>query len=95
MSIGVGRGGLPLQSRTSTCKSSVLSTDMQLRRPSDRLAGVCWLPRFVDKARKFLDGTLPQEYALRLGDAQAVDGVFLRHFGLAKQQARFPVERPD
>jgi hypothetical protein len=51
---------------------------MQLRRPS----GVCWLPRFIDKACTFLDGTLSQEYALRLGDSRAMDGVFLRHFGL-------------
>jgi hypothetical protein len=59
---------------------------MQLRTPSDQLAGVCWLPRFIDKVRKFLDGTLPPEYALRLGESRAMDGVFLRHFGLTKQQ---------
>jgi len=59
---------------------------MQLRRPSEKMADVCWLPRFIDKARAFLNGTLPETYGLRLGDSHAVDGVFLRHFGLTKQQ---------
>ena len=58
---------------------------MQLRRPSARLVDVCWLPRFIDKARAHLDGTLPPEYARRFGDSKGIDGVFLRHFGLKKE----------
>lgn len=58
---------------------------MQLRRPSARLADVCWLPRFIDKARAHLDGTLPPEYARRFGDSKGMDGAFLRHFGLTKE----------
>ena len=58
---------------------------MKLRRPSARLADVCWLPRFIDKARAHLDGTLPPEYARRFGDSKGIDGTFLRHFGITKE----------
>ena len=58
---------------------------MQLRRPTARLADVCWLPRFIDKARAHLDGTLPPEYARRFADSKGIDGVFMRHFGLTKE----------
>lgn len=57
---------------------------MKLRRPSTRLADVCWLPRFIDKARAHLDGTLAPEYARRFGDSKGIDGLFLRHFSLGK-----------
>ena len=59
---------------------------MKLRRPSARLADVCWLPRFIDKARAHLDGTLPPEYVPRFGDSKGIDGVFLRHFNLEKDK---------
>lgn len=58
---------------------------MKLRRPTERLADVCWLPRFIDKARAHLDGTLPGEYRRRLGSARGMDGAFLRHFDLTKE----------
>jgi hypothetical protein len=58
---------------------------MKLRRPTDRLADVCWLPRFIDKARAKLDGTLPDEYIRRFGDSKGMDGTFLRFFGLTKE----------
>lgn len=58
---------------------------MELRRPTARLADVCWLPRFIDKARAHLDGTLPPQYARRFGDSKGIDGVFLRHFELTKE----------
>ena len=57
---------------------------MKLRRPSARLADVCWLPRFIDKARSVLDGTLPPEYLERFGDRRGMDGAFLRFFRLEK-----------
>ena len=56
-----------------------------MRRPSERLAGVCWLARFVDKARQILDGTLPKEYAERFCDRRGMDGAFLRRFGITKE----------
>lgn len=58
---------------------------MKLRRSTERLADVCWLPRFIDKARAHLDGTLPEEYRRRLGSPRGLDGAFLRHFGLTKE----------
>ena len=58
---------------------------MQLRRPRARLADVCWLPRFIDKARAHLEGTLPPEYERRFGNSKGMDGAFLRHFGLEKE----------
>ena len=57
---------------------------VQLRRPDACLADVCWLPRFIDKARAMLDGTLPSEYLERFGDRRGVDGAFLRFFRLKK-----------
>ena len=41
-------------------------------------------PRFVDKARAFLDGSLPREYRAVLGNRRGVDGQFLQHFELTK-----------
>ncbi len=58
---------------------------MQLRRPSDKLAGVVWLARFTDKARAFLDGTIPPEYAAQFCGPEAMDGTFLRVFRLTKE----------
>ena len=58
---------------------------MTLRSPAARLADVCWLPRFIDKARAHLDGTLPPAYARRFGDSKGMDGAFLRFFGLTKE----------
>jgi hypothetical protein len=59
---------------------------MQLRRPTDKLAGACWLPRFIDKARKFLAGELPKEYADGFCNPRALDGVFLSFFTLSKDK---------
>jgi hypothetical protein len=58
---------------------------MKLRRPTERLADVCWLPRFIDKARAYLDGTLTDEYRRRFGSSRGMDGAFLRHFELTKE----------
>jgi hypothetical protein len=60
-------------------------TQNQLHRPSDQLAGVCWLPRFIDKARAFLSGTLPNEYRERFGSSRGIDGAFLKTFGFRKE----------
>lgn len=58
---------------------------MILPRPSDRLAGCCWLPRFAAKIRLARAGQLPFTYRLALASSLGVDGYFLRHFGLAHQ----------
>lgn len=57
---------------------------MKLRGPREQLAGVCWLPRFIDKAKLFLAGKLPQDYADGFCSSRAMDGVFLNFFALEK-----------
>ncbi len=61
---------------------------MKYRRPSDKLAGCCWLGRMVDKIRASQQGNLPLLYRLSLGSTIGVDGYFLRHFGLSFPQLR-------
>lgn len=56
---------------------------MKLRGPNERLAGCCWLPRFSDKARLYLEGQLPRLYRVAFGNRFGVDGYFLRHFNLS------------
>jgi hypothetical protein len=58
---------------------------MKLPRPSDRLAGCVWLPRILAKARQWQRGELPPEYAARFGHASGVDGQFIAHFGLSRE----------
>lgn len=58
---------------------------MKLRGPREQLAGVCWLPRLIDKARQFLAGDLPKDYADRFCNRRATDGVFLHFFALDKE----------
>lgn len=57
---------------------------MQLRRPRERLADVCWLPRFIDKARAYLNDSLPPEYRKRFCSPKGMDGNFLRHFDITR-----------
>ncbi|MSU64812.1 MAG: DUF5069 domain-containing protein [Opitutus sp.] len=59
---------------------------MKLRRPTDKLAGCVWLPRFIDKARHHLAGTLDPDYVRPFCHPLATDGVFLAHFALAKEE---------
>jgi hypothetical protein len=58
---------------------------MKLPRPSEKLAGCVWLPRIFAKARQFQNGLLPQDYAARFCHPQGVDGVFLSHFPLSRE----------
>lgn len=55
---------------------------MKLRLPLEQLAGCCWLPRFIDKARAARGGTLPWIYRRGFTSAIGIDGDFLRHFGI-------------
>ena len=57
---------------------------MKLRGPHEQLAGTCWLPRFIDKAKLFLAGELPQDYADGFCNPRAMDGVLLNFFALEK-----------
>lgn len=59
---------------------------MKLQGPNERLAGCCWLPRFSDKARLFLNGQLPLQYRIAFGSPLGMDGYFLRHFKLSRQR---------
>lgn len=68
---------------------------MRLPRPTDTLAGCVWLPRIVAKARALAGGTLPPDYAARFGHASGVDGQFLRHFGLTRDDIVAVATRDD
>jgi hypothetical protein len=58
---------------------------MKLPRPTDRLAGCVWLPRILSKARHLQRGTLPADYAANFCHPKGVDGLFLAHFGLSRE----------
>jgi hypothetical protein len=58
---------------------------MALPNPSDQLAGCVWLPRILAKARRLKRGTLPPDYEARFCHAGGVDGQFLSHFGLTRE----------
>lgn len=66
---------------------------MRLPRPHDRLAGCVWLPRFAEKARRFLARQLPFTYRVAFGSRLGIDGAFLRHFGLTVPQFLAAVRR--
>lgn len=55
-----------------------------LPRPTDELAGCCWLPRFAAKVRLAQARHLPFTYRLALASSLGIDGHFLRHFHLRK-----------
>ena len=59
---------------------------MKLRRPQERIAGCCWLPRFADKARLYRSGRLPVLYRVAFGSPLGMDGYFLRHFKLSRRR---------
>ncbi len=68
---------------------------MQLPRPQDQLAGCVWLPRFAEKARRFLAQQLPLTYRVAFGSRLGIDGAFLRHFGLTVPQFLVAVRRSE
>ena len=68
---------------------------MQLPRPQDQLAGCVWLPRFAEKARRFLARQLPFTYRVAFGSRLGIDGAFLRHFGLTVSQFLVAVRRSE
>ena len=68
---------------------------MHLPRPQDQLAGCVWLPRFAEKARRFLAQQLPFTYRVAFGSRLGIDGAFLRHFGLTVSQFLVAVRRSE
>ena len=58
---------------------------MNFRSPYQKLAGVMYLARFIDKARFNLKVGLPRDYAIAFCSPHGVDGHFLEHFGLGKK----------
>jgi len=60
---------------------------MKLRRPTDMLAGCMWLPRFTDKVRHHLAGTLEPHFERPFCHPLATDGAFLGHFEIEKDEA--------
>ncbi|WP_447969242.1 DUF5069 domain-containing protein [Nitrospira sp. M1] len=56
----------------------------RIRKPTDQLAGCCWLPRFIDKVRLQISGKLPLLYRMTFCSPMGFDGYFLRHFQIRK-----------
>jgi uncharacterized protein DUF5069 len=57
-----------------------------IRSPFEKLAGCCHLARFTDKIRLHLAGNLPKDYQGPLFHERGVDGFFIRHFDLTKEE---------
>ena len=70
-------------------------TVFKLPSPRDKLAGCVWLPRIVAKARLFAAGKLPEDYASRFGHVSGVDGYFLTHFRLTRDEILAMASQPD
>jgi hypothetical protein len=68
---------------------------MNLPKPRSELAGCMWLPRILAKARLFLRGELPREYVVPFCHTAGVDGQFLAHFGLTKDDVLAAAALPD
>jgi hypothetical protein len=68
---------------------------MKLPRPSDKLAGCVWLPRIIAKARLLLRHELPEDYVVRFAHPTGVDGHFLAHFGLSRDDVLAIAPRTD
>ena len=69
-----------------THNQAARSSAPHLRRPSETLVGCLWLPRFIDKTRHHLAGTLDPEFVMPYCHPMATDGAFLKHFGLSKEE---------
>lgn len=68
---------------------------MNLPRPRAELAGCMWLPRILTKARLFVRGELPRDYLVPFCHRAGVDGQFLAHFGLTKDEVLAAAARPE
>lgn len=68
---------------------------MKLPGPREKLASCVWLPRILAKARFLAAGSLPENYAARFCHPQGVDGAFLTHFGLSREEIISAAELSD
>ena len=68
---------------------------MKLPLPEAQLATCVFLPRIIAKARAFKAGALPEEYAVRFGEPDSVDGLFLAFFQLTVKQISDAAELSD
>jgi hypothetical protein len=68
---------------------------MKLPGPNEKLAGCVWLPRILAKARFFQGGGLPPDYAANFCNPQRIDGLFLAHFGLSREDILAAAALPD
>jgi hypothetical protein len=59
---------------------------MKLPPPTETLAGAVWLPRILAKARLLQRGVLPPDYEARFCHPNGVDGQFLSHFDLSREE---------
>src|SRR5262249_26895212 len=59
-----------------------ISRKVKLPRPTEKLAECVWLPRILAKARQLQGDFLPPDYEASFCNPKGVDGVFLGHFGL-------------
>lgn len=57
-----------------------------IRSPFEKLAGCNHFARITDKIRLHLAGTLPPDYQMPLFHERGVDGFFMCHFGLTKEE---------
>ncbi len=59
---------------------------LNIRSPFEKLAGCYHLARLTDKIRLHFAGELPADYQLPLFHQRGVDGFFMNHFGLSKEE---------
>ena len=59
---------------------------INVRSPFEKLAGCLHFARFTDKIRLHLAGQLPEDYQRPLFHPRGVDGFFMAHFGLSKEE---------
>ena len=59
---------------------------IRLRSPFEKLAGCYHLARITDKIRLHLAEALPADYQMPLFHPRGLDGFFIDHFGLTKEE---------
>lgn len=69
--------------------------NLKLPAPREQLASCVWFPRILAKARLFKRGALPSDYAARFCHPTGVDGHFLSHFGLTREDMLAAAELPE
>ncbi len=68
---------------------------MKLPPPTEKLAGCVWLPRILAKARLLQGGALLPDYAANFCNPKGVDGQFLAHFDLIREDIVTVAARSD